>query len=287
MILALCLASIIDLLLLVRALLAGPAAVYWFAPAHLGLTTATLLLMLSRLRRVTTLQSFALPVGAALGPPGMLLCLLLAPLAASSRDRRQIGYDDVSVRRIEDGVSPVERLGRILDERVRYPDCDEVGSLATMLLYGDLQARYRALETAVTSFEPRLSSLIVMALQDEDQTIRALAAAAAAQVSHNLAQQSRELHMRIAASQNLDDRYALGMLQADHGCFNQLLPQSQRLRLCQEAGQRLDEIAGQLIASDIRRRSLRAVRAQIGRAMEQHRAAQLRPASVSSMELSS
>ncbi|WP_176591040.1 hypothetical protein [Sphingobium sp. EM0848] len=282
----LALGSIIELLLLVRALLAGPTAIYWFAPAHLGLTIATLLFIMPRLRRATTLQSLALPIGAAMGPPGMLFCLLVAPLAASGRGKRQIVYDNVRIRRTGNSISPVERLGRILDERVRYPDCDEVGSLATVLCHGDLPARYKALETVVTSFEPRLSPLIVMALSDEDQTIRALAAAAAAQVSYNLAQQSGELQARIAPSQNLDDRYALAMLLADHGCFNQLLPQSQRLRLCQDAGRKLDEIADQLIKPDIRRRALRAARAQVRRAMEQQHAAQPRPNHISSVELS-
>lgn len=282
----LALGSIIDLLLLVRALLAEPASVYWFAPAHLGLTIATLLVLMPRLRRMTALQSLALPVGAAMGPPGMLVCLLLAPLAASSGRKRQIAYSHVHIRRSGNNISPVERLGRILDERVRYPDCDEVGALATMLRYGSLQARYRALETVVTSFEPRLSPLILMALSDEDQTIRALAAAAAAQVSYNLAEQSRELQARITPTQNLDDRYALAMLLADHGCFNQLLPRSQRLRLCQDADRKLDEVAGLLSHPDIRRRTLRAARLQIRRAMERHQAAESRSPSISSVELS-
>ncbi|PJG49552.1 hypothetical protein CAF53_16050 [Sphingobium sp. LB126] len=288
MIALLALGSIIEFLLLVQALLAGAASIYWFAPMHLALTIAALLLTMRKLRGMSALQCFALPIGAAMGPPGMLFCLLIAPLAASSRRKRQIVYNNVRIRRyrIGNSLSPVERLGRILDDRIRYPDCDEIGSLATMLRYGSLQARYRALETAVISFEPRLSPLIVMALSDEDQTIRALAAAAAAQVSYNLAQQSSELQARIAPSQNLDDRYALAMLFADHGCFNQLLPQSQRTRLCQEAGRKLDEIAEQLSAADIRRRALREVRAHVGRAMERDRDAQSRSLRNSRMELS-
>lgn len=226
MIALLALGSIIDLLLLAQALLAGATSIYWFAPMHMALAIATLLIVVRRLHGMSALQSFALPVGAALGAPGMLLCLLMAPLAGSSRRRKQIVYSNIRIGRyrIGNALSPVERLGRILDERVRYPDCDEIGSLATILRHGSLQARYRALETAVTSFEPRLSPLIVMALSDEDQTIRALAAAAAAQVSYNLTLQISELQARIAPAQDPDDRYALAMLLADHGCFNQLCP---------------------------------------------------------------
>ncbi|WP_242122667.1 hypothetical protein [Sphingobium sp. Sx8-8] len=285
MIALLALLAILDLLLLFGAMLAGQGAIIWFGPAHLLLTVGILLLLTARLRDFTAIQSFALPIGAAFGPAGIMVCLLLSPLVRNGRARRQIVYRHGPVRenRSMNSVSPAERLGRILDERVRYPECDEIGSLATMLRYGTLQARYRALETAVISFEPRLSPLIVMALADEDQTIRALAAAAAAQVSYNLALQRSELQARIALSQNLDDRYALTMLLADHGCFNQLLPKAQRLRLCQEASRKLGEIAGAFMAHDGRRRALRAVRTRLRREMEQSGAVLSSPAGVSGM----
>ncbi|AJR25567.1 MULTISPECIES: hypothetical protein [Sphingobium] len=279
MIALLILFSAADLFLLFTGLAVGEGSILWFAPIHLALSCAALLVMMKGLDGLGVRQRFALPIGAAIGPAGMLVCLILAPLVRPSRRKRQIAYRDVRTgkRRDVNDLSPVERLGRILDDRVRYPESDEIGSLATMLRYGNLQARYRALETAVISFEPRLSPLIVMALSDEDQTIRALAAAAAAQVSYNLAQQRSELQARIAPAQHLDDRYALAMLLADHGCFNQLLPQGQRLRLCQDANRKLDEIAGLLKSGDIRRRSLQAARARIRRALERHPAGKARP----------
>lgn len=273
------LCSIVDLLLLLSALFAGERGIFWFAPVHLALSCGVLLLMMKHLDGMSAIQRFALPMGAAVGPPGMLACYLLAPLATGSRRKRQIAYRNVRTSRSRDGnmLSPAERVGRILEDRIRYPDGDEIGSLATMLRYGNLQARYRALETAVISFEPRLSPLIVMALSDEDQTIRALAAAAAAQVSYNLAQQRSELQARIAPSQRIEDRYALAMLLADHGCFNELLPQGQRSRLCQEASRKLDEVAGLLKAGDVRRRALQAARAQVRRAMASHRTSKISP----------
>lgn len=283
--LALC--SIVDLLLLFQGLLAGDGAILWFAPAHVLLSIGALLFLITRIKGLSALQRFALPVGAAIGPVGMLACLLLAPLAATGSPRkRQIAYRNgrIAKARLVNRISPVERLGRILEERVRYPESDEIGSLATMLHYGNLQARYRALETAVTSFEPRLSCLIVMALSDEDQTIRALAAAAAAQVSYNLAQQRSDLQARIAPAQDLDDRYALAMLLADHGCFNQLLPQGQRQRLCQEANHKLDDIAGLLNGGDIRRRALQTARVQLRRTMEGYQAGKSRPLHISGVE---
>ena len=271
--------SAADLLMLFCALLAGERGIYWFAPIHMALSCAALLGMSKRLEGWSVLQRFALPMGAAAGPAGMLGCLLLAPLVRAPRRRRQIAYRHLrtSGRRDVNLLSPVERLGRILEDRVRYPESDEVGSLATMLRYGNLQARYRALETAVISFEPRLSPLIVMALSDEDQTIRALAAAAAAQVSQNLAQQRNELQARIAPAQHLDDRYALAMLLADHGCFNQLLPQGQRLRLCQEASRNLTDIAGLMKGGDLRGRELQAAHARVRRALERYQPGRIRP----------
>lgn len=277
--------SLVDLLLLFRAWMAGPVGILWFAPAHMTLSIGILLFMAKRLKGVTARQSFALPLGAALGPAAMLACLFLAPVMVRPGKKRQIAHheDRVLKQHFRNRISPVERLGRILDERVQYPESEDIGSLATMLRYGNLQARYRALETAVISFEPRLSPLVLMALSDEDQTIRALAAAAAAQVSYNLAQQRGELLARIVPSQDLDDRYALVMLLADHGCFNQLLPEAQRLRLCQEARRKLDDIAGLLGSGDMRRAALRAARAQIGHAIERYQAGKTRTGRMASV----
>src|SRR3546814_19911939 len=101
----------------------GQGSGYWFAPVHLALSCAALLVAMKRLagperfpsdrsRSLITkssktrnperqsdsirskpalgvLQRFALPVGAAIGQPGLLGCLLLAPPARrSGRPRR-------------------------------------------------------------------------------------------------------------------------------------------------------------------------------------------------------
>lgn len=251
-----------DLVLLVASdwLMAGP----WFAFMHLALTLAALWTCLGRLQ-ARSACALLLPVGAAFGPCGMLSLILLSPHLGLLRRKRQLTYRTIRTRRYYGArtISPIERLARILDERIQYPEADEVGSLAGMLCQGSLQSRYKALETVVTSFEPRLSSLIVMALSDEDQTIRALAASAAAQISYNLVQQRHELEAKIAPSQNLDDRYALAILLADHGCHNQLLPQAQRKRLCHEAAAQVREISKLLPAEDARQRILRTINSQV------------------------
>src|SRR3546814_13272781 len=78
----------------------------------------------TRCALVTGVQTCALPISA-----GMLGCLMLAPLARRSGRKRQIAYRNVRTgkRRQVGEMSPVERLGRILDDRVRYPESDESG----------------------------------------------------------------------------------------------------------------------------------------------------------------
>jgi hypothetical protein len=115
----------------------------------------------------------------------------------------------------------------------------------------------------VTSFEPRLSPLIATALTDKDQTIRALAAAAAAQISYNLAQRREELAARIALKNQVNDKFALFVLLADHGCHNVLLSGPQRARLRQEAAGWLGEVQRIIPSRDIRRKIVASLRAEL------------------------
>ena len=212
-----------------------PTAVLWLGSGHIMLTLWCLYKCLRRTEGGA--DPVMLPVGAVFGPAGMALLTWSEPYRRRFRRRRQLTARaiDVQKRSGRQDVTALERLSRILEERIRYPECDEVGSLAHMLRYGDLQSRYQALETVVTSFEPRLSALIVAALADEDQTIRALAAAAATQISSNLVKHRRELDTKLGTSFDLAHRYSLLLLLVDHGCHNRLLPQAQRARLLQEA----------------------------------------------------
>ena len=272
MITTLILSSIADVTLLSLYLWVMPDLGISFAIAHLALTLVALARTIGGGEGKPNIHGFALPVGAAFGPLGMLVLVLTLSRLRVYHRKRRLSYRIAKARRqrISGPITPRERLVRILDDRVRYPTADEVNSLAEILRYGNLQSRYKALEIAVKSFEPRLSSLILAALTDEDQTIRALAAAAASQVSSNLLFQRNELEARIGFAGTVDDRYALALLLADHGCHNELLPQAQRLRLCQEAMGKMDELMAGFFENDIRGRNLRSLRIQVRTQIAHH-----------------
>ncbi len=122
---------------------------------------------------------------------------------------------------------------RMLDGRMHHAAPDALGSLVTVLRHGSVSARRRALETVVRSFEPTLSPLIARALADGDQTIRALAAAAAARMSRNLAHRRVALADR-AARGDAEAGDALIALLADHARDNILLSDAQRDQLRRE-----------------------------------------------------
>lgn len=123
---------------------------------------------------------------------------------------------------------------RMLDGRFTPPTPDMLGSLATVLRHGDIAARRHALEAVVRSFEPGLSTLILQALSDPDQGIRALAAAASARVARNLAQRRAALEARMAKGEPQAER-ALAVLLADHARDNVLLSDAQRAAMRREA----------------------------------------------------
>ena len=119
---------------------------------------------------------------------------------------------------------------RMLDGRMRHAAPETLGSLVTVLRHGNVSARRRALETVVRSFEPALSPLIAQALADGDQTIRALAAAAAARMSRNLAQRRAILSARAERGER-SAQDALITLLSDHARSNVLLSDTQREQL--------------------------------------------------------
>ena len=247
MIAALILFSFADIALLMLHL-ALPSSGLWIAFLHVVLTLAVL------------------------GPVAMLIMALPSAWIRLPFRSQRLTYQPLEIfnKPLVHKVTPIERLTRILDERVCYPDADNVSSLATMLHHGDLQARFQALETAVTSFEPRLSPLIAAALSDSDQTIRALAAAAATQVNYNLTAQRADLESKIALKNDLDDRFALAMMIADHGCHNELLSEAQRLRLCHESQKHFKEISLLLPQTDTRQRSMRTMNVHLHDMISKH-----------------
>ncbi|WP_454278434.1 hypothetical protein [Sphingomonas sp. Marseille-Q8236] len=182
---------------------------------------------------------FAAAVLGLAGPVGVMLGQKLGRIA----DRR-------AGRPSFDPVAGTERHGarrkgaalemaRLLDGRVHYPAPEGLDSLVAVLRHGSVAARRRALETVVRAFEPGLSPLVARMLDDPDQTIRALAAAASARITQNLAEQRAALEARIAAGDEAAVEI-LGHLLAEHGCANHLLSDTQRQKLRDDAARLLD-----------------------------------------------
>ena len=169
-----------------------------------------------------------------LGPVGLLLGIAMAR-------RRSAAVDDVP--RAEAALadpSPRTMAARLLDGRVRHAAPDALGSLVAIMRHGDVSARRRALETVVRSFEPALSPLVALALGDRDQTIRALAAAAAARIAANFTATRATLEAKAAAGE-AGAAMRLAAFLAEHARANVLLSDQQRSVLRQEALRRSDD----------------------------------------------
>jgi uncharacterized Ntn-hydrolase superfamily protein len=160
-----------------------------------------------------------------LGPVGLLLAHGLA------RRRRTPTLPSATAAATDGQPADAGSIGaRMLDGRLHNASAEKLGSLVTVLRHGNVTARRRAVETVVRSFEPALSPLIARALADRDQTIRALAAAAAARVSRNLTQGRAALALR-ADRGDARAADALVAMLADHARSNVLLSDTQRAHL--------------------------------------------------------
>ncbi|MDF8335532.1 hypothetical protein [Novosphingobium cyanobacteriorum] len=180
----------------------------------------------------TPQRRFAPVMGMVAGPCGVLVgtvapALLQFVIAISRRSSSTLEHAPLP-EATGDGL-----VKRVLDGRVRHPDPSRLVSLATLLRHGSLEQRCAALETAVRSFDPRLSRLVSIALNDEDQTVRALAAATASQVSHRIAHQRRAFGQALTRR---DGKAATLLAEplAAHVRHNVLLSESQREVIVQE-----------------------------------------------------
>jgi polysaccharide biosynthesis protein PelE len=232
----------------------------WFAFAHMGLTLAALWHWKHSLEGSRSIDMPVAAIGAAFGPCGLLIFTLMKPWSWISKRRRQLFYAPTrpiphSPQAIE---TPRQALARMLDGRVRHPTADRIESLKMTLQYGDLTARRKALESIVRSFEPRLSPLLAIALADADQTIRALAAAASAQISFDVLQWSTEMEDSLNQNTSGIESAALVMFLASHGCHDVLLPQSQRVHLCRTTAHYLEDMTRRLPKTDKRQKRFSA-----------------------------
>jgi len=166
-------------------------------------------------------------VAGLLGPLGLLVAQGLAW-------RRRLRLPAPIDREGSAGLTLPASAARMLDGRMQTPAAESIGALSTVLAHGDVAARRRALEAVVRSFRPALSPLIVQALADPDQTIRALAAAAAARVIGTVSAQRATLAHRVAYG-DPEARDTLAALLAEQAGGNALLSDSQRRAMRQEA----------------------------------------------------
>ena len=247
--------ALVDLLVLWAAFGQSQYEALWLELTHLGLTFAALWIVRAQLFGVNGWESLGLPLGAAFGPCAMVILYVLQPWSMMERQTGRLAISGPMRLRLGHAIpaTPMIKAARLLDERIRFATADRIEPLETILRHGSIVARRKALEAAVRSFEPRLSTLVSVALTDEDQTIRALAGAAAAQVSNNLIHHLNELETQ--ASENPDDLYALAMVQFEHARHNVLLPQSLRTQLYGRARKCLLEFDRNLPISDERHKA--------------------------------
>lgn len=229
--------AVADLTLCLAAFGWGMATSPWFGMLHVGLSIAALAILRGEFKDARGWNGLALPLGAAFGPAAILLLLVTRPWSIFRFRGKQRQASQMHAHVAQSTDDSEHFIARLLDERVLFPRPERVESLAVILSHGDLESRCKTLETVVRSFEPRLSPLVAKALADPDQTVRALAAAASAQISANISERVARIEAEAEANADMDvdDRYDFGMLLFNHGSYNVLLSQSQRAILCAKA----------------------------------------------------
>ncbi len=232
----------------------------WFVIAHVLLTFVAIWVWKCGQESGSSLEMPVAAIGAAFGPCGLFAFSWVKPWSWESRTRKKLIHAPgrPSAHSPQGTETPRQALARMLDGRVRHPAADRVESLKMTLQFGELRSRRKALESIVRSFEPRLSPLLAIALADSDQTIRALAAAASAQISFDVLQWSAEMEDSLTQNASGVDSAALVMFLASHGCHDVLLPQSQRVQLCRTTAQYLEDITRRLPKSDKRQKRFSA-----------------------------
>jgi hypothetical protein len=241
----------------------------WFVLVHVAVTVVALAICLHQMIRTRSLDPIGLVIGASFGPAGMLTLALVKPWQwFSGRPRKgareKPKKDEAPGERTDDTTSI---MARTLDDRVSYPEPDQIGSLVSTLRYGDRESRHKALQAVVRSFEPQLSPLIAVALTDKDQTLRAIAAAASAQINYEVGQRYLEMEEKVSRSASIEDTLPLVLSVASHGSHNVLLPQSQRLHLTQSSSRHLEELGPQLVGPQ--RKQVAIAQREIARAHDQ------------------
>jgi hypothetical protein len=213
--------AIVDLALI--ALATAGVAPRLCLTGHVLLAIAALVLWL----RDGRMPGVAPAIAGVAGPVALLAALPLTRLAI----RGATAAEDDEPAADTPPMAPLSGK-RMLDGRVHHSAPEDLGSLVTILHHGSVADRRVALETAVRAFRPALSPLLAIALTDGDQTIRALAAAAAARIAQNLATTRAALEAR---GDDTSAAWTLAALLAEHARDNVLLSDSQRAHLRDDA----------------------------------------------------
>jgi hypothetical protein len=208
-----------------------------FVGVHLFTTLAAIGVIVGKRRSFDGPDAVSALIACSLGPGGCLIFLLFAGLTGRWRGRRRVVFDDGDdVAEKEDvGAAHLGATEALLEGRLSLVTAAKVGSLISVLRYGDVNDRMRAVEIAVRSFEPRLSPIVAAALLDPDQTIRALAAAASTQIAKNCDRTRARLERRLRQAGATGDPADLILFLNSHGTHNVLLSQTTRLQMLADA----------------------------------------------------
>lgn len=204
---------------------------------HLFTTLAAIGILIGKRRSFDGPDAVSALIACSLGPVGCLAFLLLAPLAGRWQGWRQARSDDDDEPAEEENTGTIH-LGAseaLLEGRLSLATAAKVGSLISVLRYGDVDDRMRAVEIAVRSFEPRLSPIVAAALLDPDQTVRALAAAASTQIAKNCDKTRVRLERRLRQAGAREDPTELMTFLRSHGADNVLLSAAARRQMVADA----------------------------------------------------
>ena len=196
--------------------MAGPLA----GVAHAGLSLAALLVAL---RRPGQRHAILVTIAASLGAVAILAVPLVrrpfGPIAAPPRPRRRQGVKRVAAAHVP---SFGRRLTDKLESRqINTAPAAQLQSLHRYLRHGSHAQRQGVVSATVRSFDVSLTPVVLRAMGDEDQAVRAQAAAAATEITRKL------VNGRLALEE-AGDNAGLARLLANHAQRNVLLSEVMR-----------------------------------------------------------
>lgn len=194
-------------------------------------------------------RRFAPILGCAIGPLGVFIGIILPPVLGLIKRPHPTQHVKTADYRSQDEAEEHEsmRLVRqLFDGRLYHPAPQTMGSLLTMIKLGSVSERIGALSAVVRNFDARLTVIVVHALNDPDQTVRALAAATAAQVAQTVARDRDRLK-----SESSQDRLEAAERLSAHAQHNALITDASRATILQEI-RAIPEATGRVVRALLR-----------------------------------